>query len=82
MDKEQLQKSLVEAGVPEDKVADMVAALEETNAEMTRQHDAGVNESIQIAPGVYLAHLLQNEPDWKKRAQLAAAQLSRNLGID
>ncbi|MDO8604021.1 MAG: hypothetical protein Q7K40_01245 [bacterium] len=80
MDKEKLTLSLIEAGVPEEKVADIISALEETNAEITRQHEAGVNEPIDMGGGIYLSHLLSDETDWKKRAAISAAIISRGLG--
>lgn len=80
MDKEKLIQSLIESGVPEEKVSDMLAALEETNAEITRQHDTGVNEPIDMGGGIYLSHLLSNETDWRKRAAISAAIISRGLG--
>lgn len=80
MNEQKLIEMLVESGVPEDKVQEMVDAFKQNTTEFERQHDEGINEPIDLGGGVYLSHLLATETDWRKRAAIAAAIASRNLG--
>jgi hypothetical protein len=82
MNKEELQQILIEQGVPEDKITELVESLlrtDEYDAELKRQHEQGINEPIEVGRGIYLSHLIQNEPDWRKRAAIAASIVSSNL---
>lgn len=83
MDKNELIQLLVESGVPEGQITELAENLlkegERFEEELKRQHEQGINEPIDMGNGVYLSHLMNKEPDWRKRAAIAAALLSRNL---
>ena len=75
MDKEKIQEALIEAGVPEDRITEMVDIFFSNTVEEGRQ----ANET-KLSDDITLSLLVQNEPDWRKRAAIAAAIMSRNLG--
>ena len=49
--------------------------------EFKRQHEQGINEPIDLGDGIFLTHLMAREPDWRKRAEIAAAIAARNLDV-
>jgi malonyl CoA-acyl carrier protein transacylase len=83
MEREHLQNILMESGVPEEKITELVEDLlregSRFDEEIKKQHESGVYEPIDMGNGVYLSHLMNKEPDWRKRAAIAAAIVSSNL---
>lgn len=75
MNKDEIQQALIEAGVPEDRITEMVDIFFSNTVEEGRQ--ARVDN---VHDDIRLSLLAQNEPDWRKRAAIAAAIMSRNLG--
>lgn len=79
MNKDKLNELLAEAGVPEDKIAEMSTLFDAHTQEIERQHREGVNEPIPLGGGIYLSHLMSQETDWRKKAALAAAILKLHI---
>ena len=80
MNNEELKNLLIEHGVPENQVEEMIGKFNLETDEIKRQHAEGTNDTIEISPGLYLSHLLSQETDWRKRAVIAAKIASLNLG--
>lgn len=76
MDREEIEKFLVEQGVPEEKITEIADGFEQIGKE---RHEDMSKDPVEIAPGIYLSHLMKSEPDWKKRSVIAAKIISINL---